>query len=82
MPLYEFRCASCGHTFEVLVRRGEMPTNCPSCDASDPERLLSLFSVNSEATRQGALASGRKQNAKLQKDKMIADREEIEHHRH
>jgi len=82
MPLYEFRCRSCDHVFEVLVRSAVLPAHCPACGAADPERIHSLFKVDSSATRQGALASGRKHNKKQQLDKMVADREDIEHHRH
>ena len=82
MPLYEYRCGGCGHSFEVLVRNAEMPTQCPACDAQNIERMHSLFAVDSHSTRQGALQAGRKANKKSQRDKSIADREEIEHHRH
>jgi len=46
------------------------------------EQQISMFAVASESTRKAALESGRKQNRKMQVDKAIADREEIEHHRH
>jgi len=68
--------------FEVLVRNASLPETCPACGAADPERIHSLFKVDSSGTRQGALAAGRKHNKKQQLDKMVADREEIEHHRH
>ena len=41
MPLYEYRCRACRHQFEVLVRAGSTPS-CPSCQAADLERLLSV----------------------------------------
>jgi putative FmdB family regulatory protein len=82
MPLYEYRCRACTHIFEVLVRGPERPTTCPACSATDLEQLISMFAVASEGTRKAALESGRKQNRKMQIDKAIADREEIEHHRH
>jgi putative FmdB family regulatory protein len=82
MPLYEYRCRACSRTFEVLVRGSAKPTTCPACNATDLEQLISLFAVNSESTRKSALESGRKHNRKTQLDKAVADREEVEHHRH
>ncbi len=41
MPLYEFACHKCDHTFEELVQNGEA-VECPECHASQVERLLSL----------------------------------------
>lgn len=43
MPIYDFRCDSCGTEFEELVRATETPP-CPSCGAADPRRLLSQVS--------------------------------------
>jgi putative FmdB family regulatory protein len=82
MPLYEFRCRACSRIFEVLVRGSAKPSTCPACNATDLEQLISLFAVDSASTRKSALESGRKHNRKAQLDKAVADREEIEHHRH
>ena len=81
MPLYEFRCRSCGHQFEALVRPPEVPT-CEHCHGTELERLLSMFAVSSESTRQASLSRAREANKKVLRDKAIADQEEIEHHRH
>ena len=35
MPLYEYRCEPCDHSFETLVRgRGDVP-HCPQCGGID-----------------------------------------------
>ena len=81
MPLYEYRCRQCGHEFEALVRAGSSPT-CPGCNADDLERLLSLFGVATEASRQSAISKARKDGAKERRDKAVAERERIEHHDH
>ena len=81
MPLYEFRCQSCGHQFEALVRPPEVPS-CERCHSTELERLLSMFAVSSESTRQASLSRAREANKKVLRDKAIADQEEIEHHRH
>ena len=43
MPLYEFECEACGHTFEDLVRNidEEAQISCPVCKAPKIRRLLS-----------------------------------------
>jgi putative FmdB family regulatory protein len=41
MPLYEYTCQECRHTFEALVFDGE-DVECPRCKADRVERLLSV----------------------------------------
>jgi len=41
MPLYEFSCKKCDHTFEQLVFNGEA-VECPECKSSRLERLFSV----------------------------------------
>ena len=81
MPLHEFKCRRCSHQFEALVRGSSEPA-CPSCQSTDLEKLLSLFAVSSETTRQNNLQAGRKRLQSEHRDKAIADREAIEHHHH
>lgn len=84
MPLYEYRCAGCGHEFEVLVLKTPQAIACPSCAGESVERLLSMFAVSSEGSRQAntakAYAYNNKLNAKQEPDKQ---RIHIEHkHQH
>ncbi len=51
MPIYEYRCGSCGREFEELVRKDETPV-CPAC-GKPARRLLSSCSV-----RTGGAAAG------------------------
>ena len=44
MPLFDFKCRGCGHTFEFLVR-GDAQAACPECKGTDVEKQLSMFSV-------------------------------------
>ena len=45
MPLYEYRCADCGHQFEALVPAGRADAeHCPSCGI-EARRLLSLVAA-------------------------------------
>ena len=41
MPLYEYTCRDCEHTFEALVFDGET-VQCPTCQGARLERLLSV----------------------------------------
>ena len=81
MPIYEYRCLGCGVTFEALVR-GSDTVACPSCSATDLERLVSLFAVDSEGTRDAARQTSLPRSRKVQMDKEVADRETYERHRH
>ncbi len=42
MPLYEYLCHGCGHRFERIVHGTAVP-DCPSCQARNPEKLISGF---------------------------------------
>lgn len=44
MPLFEYRCASCGEQFEFLTRSGVAPA-CPKCGGESLEKQLSVFAV-------------------------------------
>ncbi len=41
MPLYEYACQECEHTFETLVQ-GDETVECPECQSQRLERLLSV----------------------------------------
>ena len=42
MPLYEYRCETCGHQFEKIQRFSDDPiTVCPSCGSGPVVKLLS-----------------------------------------
>jgi putative FmdB family regulatory protein len=41
MPLFEFTCRKCEHTFEELVFDGDQ-VSCPKCHGSTVEKLLSV----------------------------------------
>jgi putative FmdB family regulatory protein len=53
MPLFEYRCESCGHRFEHLAREGVAPS-CPNCQGEKLEKQLSVFAVNVPASASGA----------------------------
>jgi putative FmdB family regulatory protein len=45
MPIYEYHCKSCGHTFQLLQRMGAdaKDVTCPACSSHLVDRLLSCF---------------------------------------
>ena len=47
MPLYEYRCKKCGHTFEKIQKFSDpLVTDCPSCKAKGKvEQLMSRSAV-------------------------------------
>ena len=41
MPVYEYKCKSCGHSFELLQKISDMPPDsCPECNGK-VERQMS-----------------------------------------
>jgi putative FmdB family regulatory protein len=42
MPIYEYRCTSCGHEKEVLQKLSDLPiTECPACGKPTLRKLVS-----------------------------------------
>jgi putative FmdB family regulatory protein len=41
MPIFEFRCQACGHEFEKLVFAGDLQVDCPMCQNTQVEKLMS-----------------------------------------
>ena len=47
MPLYEYTCASCDHTFEKLrpITRMDDPAPCPDCSGESERQLSGIFLI-------------------------------------
>ena len=42
MPIYEYRCESCGHHLEALQKISDAPlTDCPSCNKPELRKQIS-----------------------------------------
>lgn len=42
MPLYEYRCAACGHELEAMQKMSDAPlTDCPECGAPALKKKIS-----------------------------------------
>lgn len=51
MPIYEYRCPSCGQQKEHLQKMSDSPlTNCPSCGAEGYTKLLSAAGFQLKGT--------------------------------
>jgi putative FmdB family regulatory protein len=78
MPIYDFRCESCGAEFEELVPAGELPP-CPSCGAPEPRRLLSQVAPTPRIGLRGAEArrsdATRKAREERKREERAAKRE-------
>ena len=48
MPLYEYRCSDCGHSFEKMVRFSDAPQlpECPHCHSPQTEKKLSTIAAS------------------------------------
>lgn len=80
MPIYDYRCRTCGAEFEAIVRSQDTPA-CPECKSVELDRLPSTFAVSSrEKTRASADAKNKKAASTARKDTAAMDRE-IEKHR-
>jgi putative FmdB family regulatory protein len=45
MPIYEYRCRSCGKDFEKYVPGASTKVACPTCTSADITRKLSVFGL-------------------------------------
>jgi len=55
MPIYEFRCLSCNHCFELLAVRQDdtAEMKCPKCENQEVERVLSCVSYVTGSSSKG-----------------------------
>lgn len=54
MPIYEYRCDPCEHSFETLIRDRGDAAHCPKCGTIDVHKQ---FSVPAAAQTQGRQTS-------------------------
>jgi putative FmdB family regulatory protein len=81
MPIYEYQCRQCGQDFELLVLKGTA-LECPSCQGSDLEQLLSGFAVSSDGSRAANARTARKAavNSNDHREKNLAHAEYVRKH--
>lgn len=81
MPIFEYRCHTCGEEFESLVRGADVPS-CPACGGETLERLLTSFAVSSAERAQRTLASAREayRRSSGRKDRLHHEAAEVRNH--
>jgi putative FmdB family regulatory protein len=57
MPIFEYRCRTCGHAFEELVARADTKVPCPKCDAAT-EKLFSSFAASVGSSKSAPVCGG------------------------
>ncbi|MGA1869801.1 MAG: FmdB family zinc ribbon protein [bacterium] len=50
MPIYEYKCKLCNHSFEKLILRNNQPVVCPKCKGNDIQKLMSGSHVKSNSS--------------------------------
>jgi putative FmdB family regulatory protein len=54
MPIFEYVCGKCKHSFETIVQ-GNKQATCPKCNSRKLEKQLSIFAA---ATKEKVFDSG------------------------
>jgi len=65
MPIYEYRCAECGHELEKLQKISDAPlTECPACGKAALQKLVSAagFRLKGGGWYETDFKSGKKKN--------------------
>ncbi len=79
MPIYEYRCESCGHELEVLQKISEAPlVDCPECksDALKKKVSAAAFRLKGGGWYETDFKSGNKKNIAGEKDSSSASKKE------
>lgn len=53
MPMYEYRCRNCGHSFDELITSSSIADEdieCPKCGKYQSEKLMSAFASSGGAS--------------------------------
>ena len=53
MPIYEFVCLKCGHSFELLMRLKDPNPRCPSCGSEKTRKLISCGAIRPDGIAKG-----------------------------
>ena len=75
MPIYEFKCQSCGNLFEKIVKLDETP-DCPECNKHEVERVVSFSAtVSTTRSRAKSVAGARARTSEVKKEQDRAHEE-------
>lgn len=58
MPLYEYRCNTCGQVFEKMLRWSEADRSpaCPHCQGQDTSKKMSTFASTGSSSSSGSVS--------------------------
>jgi len=56
MPIFEYICKDCNHSFEVLVY-GSEKAECPKCHSKKLQPQLSVFAVSTKSSTGSSMPS-------------------------
>lgn len=57
MPIFEYVCSNCDHSFETLVLGSQKPA-CPKCESKKLVPQLSVFAVSAKGSSSSPSAAG------------------------
>ncbi len=58
MPIFEYKCSSCGYKFELFRSlTSSEPVACPNCGANETIKLFSTFAAANSGDHPGSLSS-------------------------
>ncbi|HXT16372.1 MAG TPA: zinc ribbon domain-containing protein [Gemmatimonadaceae bacterium] len=79
MPIFDYRCRSCSHAFEVFIRGAKIPS-CPECGSEELEKQFSLPAIKSQGTHDKAMRAARARDKAQGKEREHAQRQyELNH---
>ncbi len=70
MPMFDFSCQGCEHSFELLVRKGDTIC-CPACGSETVEKLLSLPALKTSSTRGLAMQAAKRRDKAQATDRVF-----------
>ena len=74
MPIYEYKCLSCGHLFEKIVKLNEKP-DCPECESAELEKQFTAAAVSTSKSRSRNFQQARAKANSTKKEKDHAQAE-------
>ncbi len=72
MPIYEYACASCGHSLEALQKMSDAKlTDCPECGKPDLKKLISAvgFRLKGSGWYETDFKNSKKESPSTKQDK-------------
>jgi putative FmdB family regulatory protein len=79
MPMFDFVCTACQHSFEALVRGTAVPA-CPACASTALEKQIALPAIKTSGTHAKAMVAAKRRDQRQGQERVSAQREyELNH---